>query len=102
MPKTHPWSPGKPHWEQIPEPASTQCREDYEERAAIMEYHSGMSRGCAEQAAYSFPFVDNPDSISAFVSDGQIASQPLRAKIIRSGGPIYSQEEWELRNNRRA
>jgi hypothetical protein len=83
MPKTQPWTPHKPHWEQFPEPERSNVHESYEERAAIMEYHGGMSRGLAEQAAYAFQFTDTPELIAAFVPEEEIERQTYRAELIR-------------------
>lgn len=83
MPKTEPWTPHRPHWEQFPEPERSDFRYDYEHRAAIMEYDGGMSRGMAERASYSFPFADSPATIAAFTPDEEIERQVYRAGNIR-------------------
>lgn len=83
MPKTQPWTPHKPHWERFPEPERSNCRESYEERAAIMEYDGGMSRGLAQQAAYAFQFADYPETIAAFIPEEEIERQLYRAAQIR-------------------
>jgi len=75
--------PEIPFWEMLPTDQEEIMRENYEERAAIMEYHGGMSRGLAEQAAYAFMFADTPELIAAFVSDAEIERQLYRAANIR-------------------
>ena len=83
MPETQPWTPHKPHWERLPKPEAEHARENYEHRAAIMEYDGGMSRGLAQQAAYAFQFADTPELIAAFVPEGEIERQIYRAALIR-------------------
>jgi hypothetical protein len=57
MPKTEPWSDNNqstPIWDLLPEKLANRAREVFAERAAIMEYDGGQSRGTAEITAYAF------------------------------------------------
>ena len=54
MPRTRPWTPCRPIWTVLPPQERAAAREDFVERAAIMEYDGGNSRGTAELAAYAF------------------------------------------------
>jgi len=95
LPKTEPWSihggGGVPHWEMLPDWAAECRREEYEERAAIMQFDGGMHVGAAEQMAYAFAFADSPEKISPFVYDEQLETQLMRARIFRG------RRELELR-----
>lgn len=48
-----PWYPDRPIWALLPESAALHCREDYEERAAILEFHGGQPKATAEANAYA-------------------------------------------------
>jgi hypothetical protein len=65
--------------------AAISAREDYEERAAIIEFDAGMSRGTAEMAAYAFlveRLVEDPALPFSAVNECDIARQLDRAKAV--------------------
>jgi hypothetical protein len=71
--------------------AAISAREDYEERAAIIEFDAGMSRGTAEMAAYAFlveRLVEDPALPFSAVNECDIARQLDRAKRFRKHGDL--------------
>lgn len=95
--KTEPWSihggVGVPFWDMLPSLQGDPIRDDYEERASIMEFCGAVAREVAEQMAYCFMFADTPDLISPFVSDEQNKTQLLRARTFRGKREIELQAE---------
>lgn len=55
---TQGWYPEPPFWTLLPKHLAESAREDWEERAAIMQYCGGQSQGGAEMFAYAYKCVE--------------------------------------------
>jgi hypothetical protein len=87
-----PWDDSRPVWEVMKGEAAIAAREDFEERAAIMEYCNGQSRGTAELCAYAFlveRLVEDPALPFAAVTECNIGVQLDRAKRFRKHEDVY-------------
>ena len=93
MPKTEPWTPHPPVWEWdgLSDVSKERARECYEERAAIIEYNGGLSRGVAELRAYSI-LIDVMHEKKLFntehMRDGDVIRQVDRREAFRRNDAI--------------
>lgn len=80
MAETRPWSGCEtkaPFWSQLPSILAVDLEEEFEARAAKLEYSDGYSRGFAEACAYSHFFVYRKRELSPFLDAIEIRRQEL-------------------------